>query len=88
MVNQSSKGNVMTRRGFLKGLAGILAAGVAPAILPSGILMPVRKLWVPPVETWTTGPDIIVADEWYYAMYLDSLRKIQVVDGRGILVRP
>lgn len=34
----------MDRRGFLKGLAGILAAGVAPAVLPSGIIMPVRRL--------------------------------------------
>lgn len=37
----------MTRRGFLKGLAGILAAGVAPAVLPSGVIMPIKKLWVP-----------------------------------------
>lgn len=37
----------MNRRGFLKGMAGILAAGVAPALIPSGILMPVRQLWTP-----------------------------------------
>ena len=37
----------MHRRRFLQGLAGILASGVAPAVLPSGILMPVRKLWTP-----------------------------------------
>lgn len=34
----------MNRRGFL---ASILAAGVAPAVVGSGILMPVRKLLVP-----------------------------------------
>lgn len=36
------------RRGFLRGMAGILAAGVAPAVIGSEILMPVRKLWTPP----------------------------------------
>lgn len=34
-----------TRRGFL---AGIIAAGMAPAIAKSGILMPVKKIFVPP----------------------------------------
>lgn len=34
----------MNRRGFL---AGILAAGVAPAVVGSGILMPTRKLVTP-----------------------------------------
>lgn len=33
-----------TRRGFL---AGILAAGVAPALCKAGVLMPVRELIVP-----------------------------------------
>lgn len=37
----------MNRRSFLRGMAGILAAGIAPAVLPSGIIMPVRKLWTP-----------------------------------------
>lgn len=37
----------MNRRGFLKGLGGIFAAGVAPAVVGSDILMPVRKLVVP-----------------------------------------
>lgn len=34
------------RRTFLKGMAGILAAGFAPAVMPSGIIMPIRKLMV------------------------------------------
>ncbi len=37
----------MNRRGFLKGLAGIFAAGVAPAVVGSDILMPVRDLVLP-----------------------------------------
>jgi hypothetical protein len=36
---------VTTRRGFL---AGILAAGFAPAAIGSGVLMPVRKIVAPP----------------------------------------
>ena len=35
----------MSRRSFLQGMAAILAAGVAPAAVGSGILMPVRKIW-------------------------------------------
>lgn len=44
----------LSRRSFLKGIAGILASGIAPAAIGSGILMPVRtivrinKLWNPP----------------------------------------
>lgn len=33
-----------TRRGFL---GAILAAGMAPAVVGSGILMPIKKVWVP-----------------------------------------
>lgn len=40
----------MNRRGFL---AGILAAGVAPAVVGSGILMPVRALIVPRTDVLT-----------------------------------
>jgi hypothetical protein len=36
-----------TRRGFLAGLSGILAAGFAPAAIGSGVLMPVRKIVAP-----------------------------------------
>lgn len=37
----------MERRDFLKGMAGILAAGFAPAAIGSNILMPVRTLALP-----------------------------------------
>lgn len=48
---------IVTRRGFLKGMAGILAAAAAPAIITTpGLLMPVRKIIVPPgareVQEW------------------------------------
>lgn len=42
---------IHSRRGFLRGLAGILAAGVAPAAIGSNILMPVKKLWTPTETT-------------------------------------
>ena len=39
---------VITRRGFLKGIAGILAASAAPAVIVQpGVLMPVRRIWTP-----------------------------------------
>lgn len=41
----------MNRRRFLRGIAGILAAGVAPAAVGSGVLMPIKTLWTPPVNT-------------------------------------
>lgn len=34
----------MNRRGFL---SSILAAGVAPAAIGSGVLMPVKQIWTP-----------------------------------------
>lgn len=37
----------MNRRGFLQ---SILAAGVAPYVVSSGVLMPVKKIWVPEVS--------------------------------------
>jgi hypothetical protein len=43
----------MNRRSFL---GAILAAGVAPAFAGSGVLMPVRKLWTPPLPIlWGDG---------------------------------
>jgi hypothetical protein len=37
----------MNRRNLLAGLAGILAAGFAPAAIGSGVLMPIRQLSMP-----------------------------------------
>ncbi len=41
----------MNRRQFLTGLSGILAAQWAPAVVGSGVLMPVKKIhtldWIP-----------------------------------------
>lgn len=52
----------MNRRGFL---ASILAAGVAPAIVGSGILMPIRKLWTPDqqvgIDLAPYGDDCVIA---------------------------
>lgn len=45
-----------TRRNFLGGLAGIFAAGFAPAAIGPGVLMPTRKIVAPePVEIWQVG---------------------------------
>lgn len=47
-----------TRRGFLGGLAGVLAAGFAPAAIGSGVLMPVRQvvtapaIYMRPIVDW------------------------------------
>lgn len=40
----------MRRRSFLAGMAGILAASMAPAAVRGGILMPTRQVWTP--EPW------------------------------------
>lgn len=53
----------MNRRGFLQ---GILAAGMAPAIVKAEILMPVRKIIVPPTLTFRRyvpyGSSVIALD--------------------------
>ena len=36
---------MIARRGFL---GAILAAGIAPAFVRAGVLMPVKEIWVPP----------------------------------------
>lgn len=40
----------MNRRDFLRGMAGILAFGVAPAVVGSNILMPIRQIVLPTDE--------------------------------------
>lgn len=37
----------MKRRTFLTGLAGILASGIAPAVIRSGVLMPMHRIILP-----------------------------------------
>ena len=63
---------MVKRRSFL---AGILAAGVAPAFVRSGVLMPVKQIWVPPVTDMKMFRRV-VADlrtnsishgEWFYS---------------------
>lgn len=49
-AGQRMEQTMTTRRGFLGGLAGVLAAGFAPAAIGSGVLMPVRKIAVPEVS--------------------------------------
>lgn len=52
---------MVTRRGFLN---GILAAGVAPYVVTTaGVLMPVRKLWVPD-DYIMVGDEIGHVIEW------------------------
>lgn len=74
-----------TRRGFL---GAILAAGVAPAFAGSGVLMPVKKLWVPPV----LGMDWAIDDEMQSSMILwgdgihDDTRAMQAfLDGKPVV---
>ena len=52
----------MNRRGFLTGMAGILAAGYSASVLPSGVIMPIRKVWVPEQAVWRYGVDPAFGD--------------------------
>ena len=52
----------MNRRNFITGMAGILAAGYSASVLPSGVIMPVRKLWVPDTITVTPTFGLNVGD--------------------------
>jgi hypothetical protein len=67
----------LTRRGFLKGFAGIVAASVAPAIILSpGLLMPGRPTWVAS-QAWPMR-EIFAYDIMYDAM---RVRYDVMVDG-------
>lgn len=51
----------MQRRGFLKGMAGILAVGIAPSIITTpGLLMPVRQIVVPPIMAINADNHLVV----------------------------
>jgi hypothetical protein len=51
----------MNRRGFLTGMAGILAAGYSASVLPSGVIMPVKALLVPKYEVNPSGMEILMS---------------------------
>lgn len=59
-------------------MAGILAAGYAPSVLPSGIIMPIRKLWTPPRIT-TATITISVRNEFIYLLSDDGKYLMQKV---------
>lgn len=69
------------RRGFLKGMAAILASGIAPSIITTpGLLMPGRGIIVPPM-----------ADAWDYGFVYkpsasDPLAQRPYVRKNGILI--
>ena len=48
----------MDRRGFLRGMSGILASGIAPAVIGGGVLMPVRRILMPQPLTINMIPTI------------------------------
>ena len=53
---------MIARRGFL---GAILAAGVAPAFVRAGVLMPVKEIWVPPPIVAPSGQLGHVASKFY-----------------------
>ena len=53
----------MNRRSFITGMAGILAAGYAPAFVGSSVLMPVRKVRV---AEWYSDDGIYYYFDGYY----------------------
>ena len=64
----------MNRRGFL---GGILAASFAPAIVGSGVLMPVRQIILPALgESWVYVPRLCVV----------TGDTIDFADGRRLIV--
>lgn len=51
---------MVTRRSFM---AAILAAGVAPHVVRSGVLMPVREIWTAPAQTFNLS-----AGMWHFSV--------------------
>ncbi len=69
----------MNRRGFLK---GILAAGVAPAVVGSGILMPVRMVHpemvaLAPKGPWLVGNSLLMFERMAREMDNDVMSVIR-----------
>ena len=60
----------MNRRSFITGMAGILSAGYAPALVGSSVLMPVRKLNLiadgPPSGLEMSDDDFYYFDGYYF----------------------
>lgn len=54
---------MIARRSFL---GAILAAGVAPAFVRAGVLMPVKEIWVP-------GPPSVSVTFWNGAWHIDGV---------------
>jgi len=61
----------MNRRGFL---GAILVAGVAPAVLSSGIIMPVRTLITPRSPLW--GASVLHEGLWSQKLLNEFYRKL------------
>ena len=84
----------MDRRGFLQ---SILAAGVAPAVVGSGILMPIKKLWTPPpiwngfaygrfVIIGNAGPETVTIEAMEHGgVKYPTPRPIYVHPGNGLV---
>lgn len=56
----------MNRRGFLSGMAGILAAGIAPAFIANAMPIVVRPLWTP-------SRTILRADLYRDGVFIDEI---------------
>lgn len=73
----------MQRRGFL---AGILAAGFAPAAVGSGILMPVKKVQL---SSWTTQefPGVMIGNPKAVHLFPDfDPRSLLIRNGQGEVI--
>jgi len=73
----------MNRREFLKGLSGILAAGVAPAYIGAEVLMPVKKIWAPGEITVNTIADLKRLPKPEIYARINVLGYYMVGDGAG-----
>lgn len=72
----------MQRRGFL---AGILAAGMAPAVVGSGVPMPVKKVWTP--IPWQ-GPLTATEVARLQALMVDHMERAILFGSSALLVTP
>lgn len=65
-----------TRRQFMTGIAGMIAAGYGATVLPSGVIMPVKEIWTPN-GSW--GTCYILNDQGEYTVD----HQFRIVDGVG-----
>ena len=71
----------------MTGMAGILAAGYSASVLPSGVIMPIRKLWVPDIDRKLTVVVSAICDDEILFTKMSMKDGVVLLDGVRFIER-